>query len=91
METDEPMKVYTRQALIPDDEWTSISVSDIVRAEDDKARMALLPWRRGKWLEGKLRAILHGESNQRKTNLYVSFTRLALTSLVNNGSWTKHR
>ena len=85
------MKVYTRQALIPDDEWTSISVSDIVRAEDDKARMALLPWRRGKWLEGKLRAILHGESNQRKTNLYVSFTRLALTSLVNNGSWTKHR
>ena len=67
METEEVMKVYTRQALIPDDEWSSISVSDIIRAEDDKARVALLPWRKGRWMEGKLRTVINGASSERKT------------------------
>lgn len=72
MDTEDVMKVYTRQALIPDDEWASIPVSDIIKAEDDKARMALLPWRRARWMEGKLRTLMSAASAERKANVYVS-------------------
>jgi DNA-directed RNA polymerase I subunit RPA49 len=81
MQTEEVMKIYTRQSLIPDDEWAAISVSEIIKAEDDKARMALLPWRKARWMEGKLRTIMSGAAPERKANVYVlpsvMFTRIS--------------
>ena len=70
--TTDPMQIYTRGSLIPDEEWASISVSSIIKAEDDKSRLALLPWRRGMWISGKVRTILAGPAENRKTQLCVS-------------------
>lgn len=67
--TSNPLDVYTREALIPDDEYASISVSAIIQAEDDRSRAQLLPWSRGRWLDAKLKSIIAGPKEVRKSKL----------------------
>jgi DNA-directed RNA polymerase I subunit RPA49 len=55
METTEPALVYPREALIPDAEWSAIDASGLLKAKDDRARAAMLPWRRSKFVEEKMR------------------------------------
>lgn len=67
--TDNPLNVYSRQALIPDDEYSAISVSAIIQAPDDRSRSQLLPWSRGRWLEAKMKSIIAGPKDERKPKL----------------------
>jgi DNA-directed RNA polymerase I subunit RPA49 len=61
--------VYPRSAIVPDAEWSSIQVAAFTQAEDDRARSALLPFRRSRWIEDKLRVTVEGPSGTRKNNL----------------------
>jgi DNA-directed RNA polymerase I subunit RPA49 len=53
-------EVYSRDALIPPAEWAAMDVSGIMKAKDDRARVALLPWRRSRWIENKMRGVMEG-------------------------------
>lgn len=72
LDTSNPLEVYTREALIPDDEYAAISVNALIREEDDRSRKQLLPWSRGRWLESKLRSIISGPKSELKPKLCVS-------------------
>lgn len=71
LETSQPDEVYPRESLIPSDEWSAISVSELLKATDDKERVALLPYRRSRWIEAKMRSIINGPPAVRKANLCV--------------------
>ena len=51
----EPLLVYPRASIIPDAEFSSIDASSLLKARDDKSRAGLLPWRRSRFVEEKLR------------------------------------
>ncbi|KIY65180.1 Rpa49 subunit specific to nuclear RNA polymerase I [Cylindrobasidium torrendii FP15055 ss-10] len=51
----EPADIYPLQNIVPENEWKAISISALERAEDFKARLALLPERRSEWVNGHLR------------------------------------
>jgi DNA-directed RNA polymerase I subunit RPA49 len=69
LETSEVNQVYTRDAIIPSGEWSSIDLQHLYSAEDDKGRMGALPYRRSGWIRDKVRVTLEGPSGVRKTNL----------------------
>lgn len=80
LDTSQPDEVYPRESLIPSDEWSAISVSELLKATDDKERVAVLPYRRSRWIEAKMRSIINGPPAVRKANLCVipsSLLRLA--------------
>jgi DNA-directed RNA polymerase I subunit RPA49 len=58
--TSDPNEVYSRDAIIPPNEWSALDVSGILKARDDRGRAALLPWRRSRWIEDKMRGIVEG-------------------------------
>lgn len=62
-------EVYPRAAIVPDHEWSALNVTDIVKAKDDKERVACLPYRRSRWIENKLRVVVEGPASVRKQNL----------------------
>lgn len=63
-------KVYTREAILPQDEYSAISVNDILRAkDDDRARLEALPYRRSRWLESKARVCIKAAGEKRKESL----------------------
>lgn len=61
--------VYPRESLLSDGEWQSIDASSINKAGDDKARMGLLPYRRSRFVEEKLRLACESSmsSSEKKT------------------------
>lgn len=61
--TTEPSEVYPRDSLIPSAEFSSIDVSNIMRARDDKGRSGSLPWRRSRWIEDKMRVTVLSTSS----------------------------
>lgn len=72
IETADVSKVYTREAIIPQDEYSSISINEFIRAkDDDAARLNALPYRRSRWLEAKLRYFMRSAGDKRKENLCV--------------------
>lgn len=62
-------EVYPRDAIVPDHEWSSLNVTELVNAADDKERSACLPYRRSRWISNKLRVAVEGPSSARKTSL----------------------
>jgi DNA-directed RNA polymerase I subunit RPA49 len=62
-------EVYPREAIVPDNEWSALNVTEIVKAKDDKERVACLPYRRSRWIENKLRVAVEGPASVRKQNL----------------------
>lgn len=69
MTTDEPSLVFPREALLSDAEWSSIDANGLIKAKDDKERSGLLPWRRCRFVENKMRlAVGSGSSTQVKKN-----------------------
>jgi len=61
--TSEVSEIYSRDTLIPPAEYSSIDVSNILHARDDKGRSASLPWRRSRWIEDKMRMIVQSASS----------------------------
>ncbi|WVQ71488.1 hypothetical protein IAR50_001026 [Cryptococcus sp. DSM 104548] len=57
LETNDPSEVYPREAVIPNQEWSSIDVSQMLRTEDDKERIGYLPSRRSFWVQNKCRLV----------------------------------
>lgn len=64
-----PAEVYSRESIIPNNEWSSINVASIVKAKDDKERAAFLPYRRSRWIEDKIRVAIEGPASARKDRL----------------------
>ncbi|BEJ15555.1 hypothetical protein CspHIS471_0501600 [Cutaneotrichosporon sp. HIS471] len=75
--------VYPRQAIVPDGEWSALNVTEIVKAKDDKERVACLPYRRSRWIENKLRVAIEGPPSVRKQNLRYVFYLSCLMSFFN--------
>jgi hypothetical protein len=71
MTTDDPTQVYPRESVIPSREWQAIDIAPIVKAKDEKSRIALLPTRHSTWLINKMGEIIRGPSTARKDSLYV--------------------
>ena len=53
-----------------DAEWNSISISSLLKAENDRDRTALLPYNRSTWIKQKVRETFAGRKPS-KTNLYL--------------------
>lgn len=64
-----PSEVYPRSAIVPDSEWSAISVTPFVNAADDASRRQLLPYTRSRWIENKLRFAVDGPANKRKESM----------------------
>ena len=62
--TYEVSEIYTRDILIPSEEFHSIDVSGILAAQDDRGRTSALPWRSSRWIEDKMREIVESGSNR---------------------------
>ena len=56
--TTEPSLVYPREALLSDAEWSAIDASGLLKARDDKSRAMLLPYRRSRYVENKMRQVV---------------------------------
>ena len=70
LDTIEPSLVYTREALIPEGEWMAIDANALIKAKDDRDRAGLLPYRRSRFAEGKMRvAIGSGSSTSIKKSV----------------------
>jgi len=69
MTTDDPTQVYPRESVIPSREWQAIDIAPIVKAKDEKSRIALLPTRHSTWLINKMGEIIRGPSTARKDSL----------------------
>lgn len=67
--TDVPSEVYPRQSIIPNNEWSSIDVSPLVKAKDDRERASFLPYRQSQWIQSKIRVAIEGPSSGRKESL----------------------
>ena len=65
-----PDDVYPITNIITDAEWSSISISAILKAENDRDRTALLPYNRSTWIKQKVREAFAGRKPS-KTNLYL--------------------
>lgn len=64
-----PAEVYSRQAIVPNTEWSSIDVAPLVKAKDDRERSAFLPYRKSRWIEDKIRVAIDGPQSARKDRL----------------------
>lgn len=64
-----PGEVYPRQAIVPNNEWSSIDVGPLVKAKDDRERSTFLPYRQSRWIEDKLRVAVEGPASARKERL----------------------
>lgn len=70
LNTIEPSLVYPREALIPEGEWMAIDANALIKAKDDKERAGLLPYRRSRYAESKMRmAIGSGSSTSLKKSV----------------------
>ncbi|RSH91177.1 DNA-directed RNA polymerase I subunit rpa49 [Saitozyma podzolica] len=87
LETSQPDEVYPRESLILSDEWSAISVSELLKATDDKERVALLPYRRSRWIEAKMRSIINGPPAVRKANLKYIYYLAALLHFQDQAGW----
>jgi DNA-directed RNA polymerase I subunit RPA49 len=72
MTTDDVTRVYPRESIVPSVEWSAIDIKPIVKAKDEKSRLALLPSRHSAWINNKLGEVIRGPAELRKDNLYVS-------------------
>ena len=68
-DAERPDDVYPITNVITDTEWNSISISAILKAENDRDRAALLPYNRSTWIKQKVREAFAGRKPS-KTNLY---------------------
>ncbi|KAL1411208.1 DNA-directed RNA polymerase I subunit rpa49 [Vanrija albida] len=73
LETSNPAEVYSREAIIPQAEWSAINVTPITQATDDRGRSAALPYRRSRWIEDKLRVAVNAPSSTRKNSLRMLY------------------
>ena len=78
--TTEVSEIYSRDSIIAPVEYLAIDVGGIMRAHDDKGRSGLLPWRRSRWIEDKMRVTLQSASSgssKKATLCESSFARKA--------------
>jgi len=68
-DAERPDDVYPITHIITDAEWNSISVSAMLKAENDRDRTALLPYSRSAWIKQKVRDAFAGRKPS-KTTLY---------------------
>ncbi|KLT40443.1 RNA polymerase I associated factor, A49-like protein [Cutaneotrichosporon oleaginosum] len=76
-------EVYPRESIVPDNEWSALNVAEILKAKDDKERVACLPFRHSRWIENKLRVVVEGPPTVRKQNLRYLFYLSCLLSFYN--------
>jgi DNA-directed RNA polymerase I subunit RPA49 len=69
LETKVVSEVYARSAIIPDSEWSAVDVHRIAATADDRARSDLLPFKKSRWIETKMRVAVEGPSNTKKSSL----------------------
>ncbi|KAL7422188.1 DNA-directed RNA polymerase I subunit rpa49 [Cryptotrichosporon argae] len=79
--TDQPFEVYPRTSLISDAEWSSIDVQPLVSAADDKARAAVLPYRRSRFVEDRIRSTVRSSAGGKKNTLRMLYYLAALLAL----------
>jgi DNA-directed RNA polymerase I subunit RPA49 len=63
-----PDDVYPVTNIITDGGWNSVSISAMLKAENDRDRTALLPYNRSTWIKQKVREAFAGRKPN-KTNL----------------------
>lgn len=68
-DAERPDDVYPITNIVTDSEWNSISISAMLKAENDRDRTALLPYNRSTWVKQKVREAFGGRKPS-KTNLY---------------------
>ncbi|KAK4689942.1 DNA-directed RNA polymerase I subunit RPA49, partial [Tremellales sp. Uapishka_1] len=83
-------EVYPLESLISPAEWASIDVSHILKAQDDRGRSGLLPYRRSRWLEDKLRVACQGPKEGRRQKVKMLYYLSALHAF-NNSSAQLHK
>ena len=69
-DAERPDDVYPIKNIITDAEWNSISTSALLKAENDRDRMALLPSNRSTWIKQSVRDTFAGRKPS-KTTLYL--------------------
>jgi DNA-directed RNA polymerase I subunit RPA49 len=68
-DAERPDDIYPITNIITDSEWNSISISAVLKAENDRDRAALLPYNRSAWIKQKVQEAFAGRKPS-KTNLY---------------------
>ena len=73
--TSDISEAYPRDSIIPPVEYSSIDVSNIIRARDDKGRCGALPWRQSRWIEDKMRetVLAVSSSSTKRSKLFARF------------------
>lgn len=77
-----PDDVYPITNIITDSEWKSISISAILKAENDRDRVAHLPYNRSTWIKQKVQESFAGRK-PRKTNLKLLFVISSMFAFYN--------
>jgi len=57
------------RGIIPETEWKTLSISAFEQAGSEKDRIALLPYRHSKWINGHLERLMKESGKGRKKNL----------------------
>ena len=69
-DAERPDDIYPITNVITDAEWNSISISAMLKAENDRDRTALLPYNRSSWIKQKVQEVFAGRKPS-KTELYL--------------------
>ncbi|KAF9649737.1 RNA polymerase I associated factor, A49-like protein [Thelephora ganbajun] len=81
-DAERPDDVYPITNIITEAEWSSISISAMLKAENDRDRMALLPYNRSAWIKQKVREAFAGRKPS-KTTLKLLFAISAMFTFYN--------
>lgn len=71
--TTDPSDVYPLHDIISESEWKALSVTAFDDANDDKERIALLPFRYSKWLTSHLNNISQETGKSKKKHMFEYF------------------
>ncbi|ORX39701.1 RNA polymerase I associated factor, A49-like protein [Kockovaella imperatae] len=81
--TDDPAQVYPRESMISDGEWSCIDASTLLKQKDDRSRALLLPYRRSRFIETKMREVSGSaiSSSLKKSSMRMCFFLSSLMAL----------
>ena len=72
-DAERPDDIYPITNVITDAEWNSISISAMLKAENDRDRAALLPYNRSTWIKHRVRDVFAGRKPSKTTLYLLSF------------------
>jgi len=81
-DAERPDDAYPIANIISDAEWNSISISALLKAENDRDRAALLPYNRSTWIKQKVQDAFAGRKPNKST-LKLLFAISAMFSFYN--------